>query len=860
MSRSTLALTTWRTTNNSRHIKLRFINNQSQIEMPRKSIIWPFGDGKKKNEMIKTQSPEMDSDEGWNEKVVLQAKTQNGSAEKCSDTNTEKRNLRLQAIHNQTSIYFLWICMGLVLIISTACSSLDTCFDDYCYAYYDVTFGDISDTNKDEPLTPCGTYCGIFGTAYLIEKEEPTLGDTIGADIEALLNPCYAYPVNEEEATCGNKNDAKNAALLETCGTIGTAYVIQNEEATSGDNIKTNDESLLNPCGIFCTAYCVEKEEAILGDKIDADIEALLNPCGTYCNAYRVNEEEATCGTENEPNNAALCYTCGTIGTAYVIEKEEAILGDTIGADIEALSNPCDTYCYAYPVNEEEATCGNKKDAKNPAIFNTCGTIGAAYVIQKDEAIMGDKIIKIKANDEQILNPCGTYCNAYRVNEEEATCGTENEPNNAALFNTGGTIDTAYVIEKEEAILGDKIDADIEALLNPCGMHCNAYPVEHQEAILGDNSDANKEELLTPYEDQDLFVGVNVRRKSRGGYDKDKYTLTNDIDTKKLGQPLFPPNGKDLSPEHGMTYVHRQRIMIKTHEMLELLVSYDDEVDAWYEPHQILSSKEDKEEDGANALDDSRMEIMTQRIDDLRSEYNHYRQLLRMNDQSNMNDLLRNDKMAKELKSIDMNHADGPNTQNEMEMGDEITETALEISNEQPKVRHAILRSVYTGWITAALLLLNRLEDAYIAPNNHHKKIQNQVQKEMNIKNELNTLEDAYVVPNSHRQKMQNPFQKEMIIKNEWDTLEDAYVVPNSHRQKMQNPFQKEMIIKNEWDTLEDAYVVPNSHRQKMQNPVQKEMKLDEYCMKKDPYNTGFDMMTKRTINLQHACCVKDEM
>eukprot|EP01083_Nonionella_stella_P008981 26033_1 len=328
MSRSTLALTTWRTTNNSRHIKLRFINNQSQIEMPRKSIIWPFGDGKKKNEMIKTPSPEMDSDEGWNEKVVLQAKTQNGSAEKCSDTNTEKRNLRLQAIHNQTSIYFLWICMGLVLIISTACSSLDTCFDDYCYAYYDVTFGDISDTNKDEPLTPCGTYCDIVGTAYLIEKEEPTLGDTIGADIEALSNPCdtycYAYPVNEEEATCGNKNDAKNAALLETCGTIGTAYVI---------------------------------------------------------------------------------------------EKEEAILGDTIGADIEALSNPCDTYCYAYPVNEEEATCGNKKDAKNPAIFNTCGTIGAAYVIQKDEAIMGDKIIKIKANDEQILNPCGTYCNAYRVNQ-----------------------------------------------------------------------------------------------------------------------------------------------------------------------------------------------------------------------------------------------------------------------------------------------------------------------------------------------------------------------------------------------------------------------------------------------------------
>eukprot|EP01083_Nonionella_stella_P178677 631900_1 len=36
----------------------------------------------------------------------------------------------------------------------------------------------------------------------------------------------------------------------------------------------------------------------------------------------------------------------------------------------------------------------------------------------------------------------------------------------------------------------------------------------------------------------------------------------------------------------------------------------------------------------------------------------------------------------------------------------------------------------------------------------------------------------------------------------------------------------------------------------KMQNPVQKEMKLDEYCMKKDPYNTCFDMMTKRTSNL----------
>eukprot|EP01083_Nonionella_stella_P161365 528438_1 len=46
----------------------------------------------------------------------------------------------------------------------------------------------------------------------------------------------------------------------------------------------------------------------------------------------------------------------------------------------------------------------------------------------------------------------------------------------------------------------------------------------------------------------------------------------------------------------------------------------------------------------------------------------------------------------------------------------------------------------------------------------------------------------------------------------------------------------------------------------KMQNPVQKEMKLDEYCMKKDPYNTCFDMMTKRTINLQHECSVKEEM
>eukprot|EP01083_Nonionella_stella_P259886 886801_1 len=118
--------------------------------------------------------------------------------------------------------------------------------------------------------------------------------------------------------------------------------------------------------------------------------------------------------------------------------------------------------------------------------------------------------------------------------------------------------DAPYFDELAEITQDDVLEVD-----------CNRV---HKESMHDSSKQLMRSLFVCQVEDQDLFVGVDMTSGSRGGYDK-------------TGE-------RDVNLESQCIYARYS---------------------------QILSSKEeeDEEEDGANAVDESRMVIMTQRIDDL---------------------------------------------------------------------------------------------------------------------------------------------------------------------------------------------------------------------------------------------------